>query len=179
MALSDDQLAAIDPEHLPLGTEYEQLTGFLDYYRAVIERKCAGLGATQLATAVGSSDLTLGGMLKHLAFVEDWWFGQVLGGAEPNEPWASAPWHDDNDWDWHSARFDDPQTLVALYGEACQRSRAVLADRHDLDIVSARPNSRGTHFNLRWILIHMVEEYARHAGHADLLRQSIDGATGD
>lgn len=179
MALTDEQLEAIDPTHLPTAGDGEVLIAFLDYYRAVIERKAAGLTREQLDIALAPSDMTLGGMLKHLAYVEDWWFRQVFLGLDPSPPWDTAPWEDDHDWDWHSAAGDEPEALHARYRDACGRSRAVLDEHRDLHALAARDNRHGVRFSLRWILVHMIEEYARHAGHADLIRQAIDGATGD
>lgn len=176
--MTDDELAAIDPSNTPTADERTLLVGFLDYYRAVLARKAQGLSKEQLAVRLGPSDLTLGGLVKHMAIVEDIWFHERLHGRERLEPFASAPWDDDPDWEIHSAADDEPGEIFALYDAACKRSRAAI-DGVDLDAPLARPNRLGLHFSLRWVLIHMIEEYARHAGHADLIRQSIDGATGD
>lgn len=161
------------------GDELTLLSQFLDYYRATILTKVAGLDQVGMATTLPPSDLTLAGLVKHLALVEDWWFHQVMGGHPEPEPWAGAP-ADDPDWEWHSAVEDSPGELVGLYEAACARSRAVVATVGDLDASSARASSRtGRHFNLRWIMLHMIEETARHAGHADFLRQAVDGTVGD
>jgi uncharacterized damage-inducible protein DinB len=177
--VSDAELAAIDPEGTPTGDELALLTGFLDYYRVVMARKASGLTRAQLAARLGPSELTIGGLLKHLAKVEDVWFHRRLLGQEFGEPWASVDWDADPDWDFHSAADDEPAVLLGLYDEACARSRATVAEVGSLDAVTRIANRRGTHFSLRWILIHMIEETARHAGHADLIRESIDGTVGD
>ena len=177
--MTEEELAAIDPEHLPTGGEFELLTGFLDYYRGVMIRKAEGLTPEQLTTRLGPSVLTLGGLIKHLAYAEDIWFDHRLVGNERGEPWASVDWAADPDWELHSAAADSPEELFALYDAACARSRAAVAKVGDLDTVALFPNRRGHCFSLRWILLHMIEETARHAGHADLIRESIDGATGD
>lgn len=119
--------------------------------------------------------------MKHLAYVEDWWCGVVLHGAEPTEPWASAPWDDDPDGDWHSAVDDDPADVRTLWESAVARSDALMAAAPDgLDTVAARPDRRtGEPVSLRWIVVHLVEEYARHNGHADLLREAVDGTVGE
>ncbi|MGZ4758076.1 MAG: mycothiol transferase, partial [Acidimicrobiales bacterium] len=124
--------------------------------------------------------LTLAGLIKHLALVEDTWFVERMDGRPRPEPWLSAPFDDDPDWDFHSATDDTPDELLALYRAACDRSRAVVAGHDDLGALSvAQGRGDEGHFSLRWILLHMIEETARHNGHADLLRESIDGLTGE
>jgi uncharacterized damage-inducible protein DinB len=164
------------------GDELTLLTQFLDFHRATLVQKVSGLSAEQLRTrAVPSSEITLAGMLKHLALVEDDWFQSTLFGRTDIEPWASAPFEDDRDWDWHSAIEDSPEYLLGLYGAACARSRTAVAEAGgDLERVSVEPDRHtGGHFSLRWILIHMVEETARHNGHVDLIREAIDGSAGE
>ena len=124
-------------------------------------------------------DELLGGLLKHMAIVEDGWFTECLLGDDLPEPWASVDWDADRDWEWHSAADDSPEELGTLFGAACERSRAAAARHDSLDARSVRPGSNGEPFSLRWIFVHMIEEYARHVGHADLLRESIDGQVGD
>ena len=163
--------------------EVGMLRSFLDHYRATIRLQASGLTDAQLDQALPPSDLTLGGMLKHLAFVEDYWFSYNLAAHEPAPPWDPAPWGDDPDWDWHSAAGATHAELDALLADAIARSEerldAALATDPDLGRLVARPRppEKGGTATLRWVLVHMVEEYARHAGHADLIRQSIDGAT--
>jgi Protein of unknown function (DUF664) len=96
------------------------------------------------------------------------------------EPWASAPFDEDRDWEMHSAKDDSPESLVALYRAAIERSRATLNTVGSLDALSAINDRReGIPYSMRWILVHMIEETARHNGHADFIRQSIDGLTGE
>jgi hypothetical protein len=156
--------------------ERQTLVTFLDYYRSVFLRKMTGLTAEQLGATLAPGTLTLGGLLKHMALVEDSWFSSNWRGAPEVEPWASVDWDADRDWDFHSAADDRPADLLALFTDAVERSRAAIADIDDL---SATAESRGRVISLRWILVHMIEEYARHCGHADLIRESIDGQTGD
>ena len=156
--------------------ERTTLVGFLDYYRAVLLRKAAGLSQAELAVRLGPSSLTIGGLLKHMAYVEDGWFHEGWSGRPAVEPWAGVDWSAQPDWDHESASDDAPHELAELYAEAIERSRASVADSHDL---GASVDIRGRRFSLRWILVHMIEEYARHCGHADLIRESIDGRTGD
>lgn len=172
-----DDVPRTDP---PLAAdELATLRGFVDFYRATIRRQCAGLTTEQLRTRHAPSTLTLAGMLKHLAYVETYWFRVVLHGLDQGAPWTTVDWRADGDWDWNSALEDDPADLTALFDAAVRDSDArldeALADG-DLDSLAATAR-RGERVNLRWILVHMVEEYARHAGHADLIRESLDGAT--
>ncbi|MGF1597099.1 MAG: DinB family protein [Acidimicrobiales bacterium] len=167
------------PSHVRDGDERTTLLEMLEYQRAVLLRKAWGLDATQLARTLGPSDLTLGGLLVHMALVEDNWFNYGLLGNEPAEPWASAPWEDDEDWDFHVAAEWTPAEIVGHYQEALATSRAAVAATPSLDAGPARSSPDQPPTTLRWVLVHMIEEYARHCGHADLLRQSIDGLTGD
>jgi len=176
-----DPTAATARTDPPLqGPELPMLLGFLDYHRATLLWKVEGLDKEQMNRRLPSSELTLAGLVKHLALVEDTWFAERTVGWEPVEPWASAPWDDDVDWDFHSAPDDDPADIVALYRAACDRSRRVVeAVGGDLDHLTVAPSRAGAHFTLRWVILHMIEETARHNGHADLLRESIDGVTGE
>jgi hypothetical protein len=170
----------IDPDLA--ADELTLLSQFLDFHRATLVNKVAGLSAEQLTTcAVPSSAITLGGMVKHLALVEDDWFQVKLLGRPDVEPWASAPFDVDPDWDWHSAADDAPDDLLRLYDAACARSRAAVVEvGGDLDMLSAAADRlTGGKFSLRWIMIHMIEETARHNGHVDLLREAIDGSVGE
>ena len=159
--------------------ERATLEQFLDFYRAVMLRKVGGLEAADMARApLGTTSLTLGGLIKHLALVEDSWFQETLLGGPMPEPWASAPFDSDHDWDFHSASEDSPAELARLYSEACARSRRAAATFESLDAEAARQR-KGQPISLRWIFVHMIEETARHAGHADLIREAIDGTAGD
>ena len=165
----------------PTGTEVELLLGYLDYHRDTLRMKTEGLDARQLDTPLPPSDLTLGGMLKHLAMVEEWWFACVLHGHEAREPWASVDWRADEDWDWHSASDDSPEELRALLdGHVADSDRllALALEQGDLDQLAQR-KTHGERVSLRYILIHMIEEYARHNGHADLILQAVDGSVGE
>ncbi len=170
-------MAFADP---PLqGNELETLTAFLDYYRALIVDKASGLTQEQLHTRLEPSTLTLAAIVHHLALVEHWWFHECFAGAEAIEPWANAPWEEDRDWDFNIAANLDPPTIFERYEQQCVLSRQVVANAEDLDQLSVRTNRQDQAWSLRWILGHMIEETARHTGHMDLIRESIDGATGD
>jgi uncharacterized damage-inducible protein DinB len=170
------------PEPPLAADETATLLGFLDYQRATLAWKCAGLDGGGLRATVGASAMTLGGMLKHLANVEDYWCSRRLHGRDPAPPWDTADWEADPDWDWHPAAADTPEQLRALWQDAVARSRKLVAEAladGGLERPARRPWPDGRAPSLRWILCHMLEEYARHNGHADLIRESVDGSTGE
>jgi SAM-dependent methyltransferase len=170
------------PEPPLAGDESETLLGFLEFQRATLAWKCSGLDADGLRATTAASSMTLGGMLKHLAYVEDQWFSRWLRGRDPAPPWDTVDWKADRDWDWHSAADDSPEELFTLWRDTLARSRSSVAEalaEGGLDQLARRTWPDGRAPSLRWILVHMVEEYARHNGHADLLRESVDGQTGE
>jgi len=158
--------------------ETETLIDFLTFHRDTLRLKTDGLDSAQLAARLGPSTMTLGGMLKHLAWVEDWWFSQNLLGKPPAAAWADVDWDADEDWEWSSAAADSPGQLRALFDDAVAASDAIIAAALPAGLVSVRAGRGGHQPSLRWILVHMIEEYARHNGHADLIRESIDGQVG-
>ena len=164
--------------------EVATVLGFLAYQRATLDWKCGGLDDEQLRVALPPSPMTLGGLLKHLARVEDYWFTEVVGGQPAPEPWASGETSDDPDWDWASAAADSGDYLRALWAERVKQSNAVVAAQLGKGEAAAlsepHPAWGGQgRASLRWVLVHMIEEYARHNGHADLIRESIDGQAGE
>jgi uncharacterized damage-inducible protein DinB len=160
--------------------ERTMLEEFLEYHRATFRWKISTLAKGQLSYALPSSTMTLAGLAKHLAYVEDIWFHVRLAGHDTPTPWADAPFDADPDWEWHSAVDDEPDTLAELYGAACTRSRLAVGRAASLDVQSVVPDRQtGEKFSLRWILLHLIEETARHNGHADLLREAIDGQSGE
>jgi uncharacterized damage-inducible protein DinB len=166
------------------GDEVTTLRAYLDYHRDTLRWKVDGLTRAQLAQRLEPSTMTLGGMVKHLALVESNWFEVVLAGTGYMPPFDRVDWDEDRDWDWDSAVEDSPEQLRALFDEAVGRADRIVdeavASPQGLDTPSARTSRRtGEAYSLRWILVHMIEEYARHNGHADLIRESIDGRTGD
>ncbi|MFI2435158.1 DinB family protein [Streptomyces sp. NPDC018693] len=158
--------------------ERTTLEGWLDFHRQTLARKCEGLTDAQLRTAsVEPSELTLMGLVRHMAEVERWWFRAIL-----TDDAAAGPIYyteDDPDGDFHVTDDDTWAEAHATWQaeiEAARRAAAGVA----LDDLSQRRSRRtGEPYNLRWIYTHMIEEYARHNGHADLIRERIDGATGD
>jgi uncharacterized damage-inducible protein DinB len=164
--------------------EVATLLGFLDYQRATLEWKCRGLSDEQLRVALRPSPMTLGGLLKHVACVEDSWFTEVVAGEPAPEPWAGVDFEADPDWTWHSAASDSGEYLRALWTKGVNRSRAVVQAQLSKGDEAALSEAHAhwelsAPVSLRWILAHMIEEYARHNGHADLMRESIDGQTGE
>lgn len=150
---------------------------FLDYQRDVIAVKTDGLDAEQLHRPLAPTTMTLGGMLLHLAFVEDWWTNRVLHDRTLRPPFDTVDWRRTPDWDWEHAADFEPDELRALWREAVEAARRDTADL-SYDALSRRHLREGP-VSLRWIQVHLIEEYARHCGHADLLREAIDGQTGD
>ena len=164
------------------GDEAATLLGFLDYQRATLAWKCSGLGSEGFSTKVGASQITLGGLVKHMALVEDWWFRQWLNDEGWRPPYDAVDWESDPDWEWRTAADDSPEELLAQWQEAIERSRQLVADALQEGGMGrpARKSEEGWGSpSLRWIVCHMIEEYARHNGHADLIRESVDGETGE
>jgi hypothetical protein len=170
------------PEPPVAGDETATLVGSLERQRATFAWKSGGLDAAGLRATVGASSMTLGGLLKHLALVEDQYFSRRLLDRDPAPPWDTVDWTADPDWDWHSAAEDSPEQLYALWRDAVARSRSILAEvlgGDGLGQLARRPWPDGRAPSLRRILIDLIEEYARHTGHADLIRESVDGLVGE
>jgi uncharacterized damage-inducible protein DinB len=166
-------------EPAAVGSDRELIGQYLDYQRETMLLKTAGLSREQLAQRLPPSTLTLGGLLNHLALVEDTWMQDRFLGLPEREPWASVDWDADPDWEFRTAADLEPDELRRRYRGACDRSRQVVAEAADLNQLSVTPKRNGELFSLRWVLLHLVEETARHAGHADLLREAIDGTVGE
>lgn len=164
------------------GSETDTLLGSLERQRRTLEWKCSGLDAAGMRATVGASAVTLGGLLKHLAVVEDDMFSQKLLGRPPAGPWATVDWDADPDWEWRTAAGDSPEELLSLWRDAVARSRAAVRDALSgagPERIAHHTNARGESLTLRRLLVDMIEEYARHVGHADLIRESVDGLTGE
>ena len=166
-----------DPD--PHGSELGLLVEYLDHQRETLLSKTDGLTRAQLVLKHPPSGLTLAGLLYHLALVEETWMEVRFGGLPSREPWASIDWDADPDWEFRTAESIEPDQLRARYREACERSRLVVRAASGPDQLSVGPRRDGQHFSLRWVLLHLLEETARHAGHADLLREAIDGTVGE
>ena len=153
------------------GDECAVLGGFLDFQRATVIRKVHGLSEEQARRSLLPSTLTTAaGIVKHLRYVERWWFTQVLAGREVAEIWSA----EDPDAEWRVGLEETVPQLIQAYRDECARSRDVLAT-HSLDDIAAHPDSD---HSVRYILVQMVEETARHAGHLDVIRELTDGVTG-
>ena len=163
------------------GDEASTLLGSLDRQREIFAWKCGGLDAAGLRKNLPPSTITLGGLLKHLAAVEDDYLTVRLLGKESPPPWDAVDWEAEPDWEWHSAAQDPPEQLYLLWNAAVGRSRAAVAEAladGGLDRLT-RPWPDGRAPSLRRMLVDLIEEYARHVGHADLIRESIDGLVGE
>ena len=166
----------IDPEYQ--AGELAMLGQYLDYHRATLMMK-AGAGRRGWRAWWGASELTLAGLVKHLALVEDDWFTRVLLGRSCPSRGPRRLGRRPH-WEFHTAPDESPTTCSGLYAEACDRSRAAVAEVGDLTPWPRRGAVTARYeISLRWIMLHMLEETARHNGHADLLRESIDGVTGE
>jgi hypothetical protein len=156
------------------GAESQLLSSFLDWHRATFELKCGGVPPERLAErSVPPSTLSLHGMVRHLAGVERWWFRIQFAGEDVPLLYYSD---DDPDQDFETLDGDIGEAFAAWHAE-CQRSREIVAAAASLDQTGTSLRT-GEPFSLRWLMLHMIAEYARHNGQADLLRERIDGATG-
>ncbi len=179
MTVVDDQGR---PEPPLASGEVETLVGFLEYQRETFGWKCSGLDVSGLSATVGGSTMTLGGMIKHLAYIEDHWFSHRIHGNQRLAIWNDDHWDADPDWEWTSAAQDSPEDLRALWQSAVSRSRELLSEtlaQGGLDQPARLNLPDGRTPSVRWIVVHMIEEYARHNGHADLIRESVDGLAGE
>jgi hypothetical protein len=153
--------------------ERTMLLGWLDYHRTTLEMKCVGLTDDQLRMrSVTPSNMSLLGLVRHMGGVEYNWFRFWLGGEEPH------PRYDDEPDEEFAVDGADVSEGFEYWRSECAHAREVVARFASLDDVGAG-QAKGAGISLRWTLVHMIEEYARHNGHADLLREAIDGATGD
>lgn len=154
--------------------ERQSLEQFLDFHRAAVLNTLDGLTDAEAAARVlPATELTVGGLVKHLAAVEDLWFSHKLLDIPSAEPWRSAPFDEDPDWEFHSAADHSVAELRALYLSACDASRRITARFDSLDVLAARGSFGGQLVSLRWIYLHMIEETAQHRGHIDLLVDAI------
>jgi uncharacterized damage-inducible protein DinB len=164
------------------GNETDTLLGALERQRRYVAWKCGNLDSAGLRATLGPSTMTLGGLLKHLALVEDDWFSVKLHGRDRCPPWNTVDWDADPDWEWRTAAEDSPEQLMSLWQEAVDRSRTLVAEAladGGLDHPAAFTWPDGRTSSLRRLIVDMIEEYARHVGQADLIRESVDGLVGE
>ena len=155
------------------GDERETLAGFLDWYRSVVERKAEGLTLAQASEPRTPSGLSVLGIVKHLAAVERLWLQWRFAGEDvAADPGGAGP------ATFRLDRADTVESVVADYRHECELGRAIAAQA-PLDALSVREHDLFGHVSLRWVLVHLLEETARHAGHLDLMREAVDGRTGD
>ncbi|CAN5283136.1 DinB family protein [soil metagenome] len=147
------------------------LTAWLDFHRATLLRRLEGLDDVDLRRPLVPSGTSLLGIVKHLAYVERWWFCIVFAGQQLDVPWTD----EDPDADWRIEPDDTTEEVITLYGREIARTKTC-TEGAGPDDVARYPNSAKT---LRWIMMHMIEETARHNGHADIIRELIDGITGE
>ena len=148
------------------------LTGFLDWYRAVVAHKVENLSMADASRVMTSTGLSPLGVVAHLAAVEVAWFAETFAGETVDPVW-------DDHGSFRLRTGDSVDSILFEYQSACERSRAIVARAPSLAELSTRPHEHYGLVSLRWILVHMLEETARHAGHLDILREEIDGQTGD
>lgn len=154
-----------------VGSEAEILTGFLDWYRSVAVRKVEDLPRAAAVAAATPTGLSALGIVKHLASVERMWFRWRFAGEEADVADAETTFAVDRD--------DTVDGIVAAYREEAEHARGIVARAPSLDALSVRPAPFYGIVSLRWTLVHLIEETARHCGHLDIIRERIDGRTGD
>jgi hypothetical protein len=153
--------------------EREMLDAFLDDYREAMTRKLRGVSEEDARRRLVGSETTLGGLVKHLRWVEQSWFQRVLA-RTPDDQLLPPPWTDDDpDADFRLDVDETVEGIIAEYERECERSRET-AGAYELSATS--PHPRFGEVSLRWIYLHMIEETARHVGHADILREQLDGS---
>lgn len=153
------------------GGEKEVLTGSLDHLRKVMVSLCEGLSRDELIRSPVPSGTSLLGLIKHLTLVERSWFGERTAGEPLDFDWHAG----DPNSDFRIEDHEDVRSIIAAYEAACERSRRIVAAMSLDDHLQHEDYSS---YNLRWVMVHMIEEVARHAGHADIIREQLDGMTG-
>jgi hypothetical protein len=163
-------------------TETESLLHVLERNRRTFAWKTAGLDEKGLSATTAASTMTLGGLIKHLALVEADWFAVKLAGQEYGSPWDAVDFDADPDFDWRTGAQDAPEEVYALWRTAIERSRAVVQEvieGRGLDGLASFTWPNGRTPTVRAMILDMIEEYARHTGHADILREAVDGRVGE
>lgn len=168
------------PESPDIPTDADEITtfnAFLDFYRAELIDRAWGLDKEQLNQTLAPSTLSLARLIGHMTGVEMGWFLEKFDGEAPPSWVENLDWDADPDAEMTRAETLTPDELFGEFEAQCADSRQRAAQATSLDQLSVLASNSGAHFNLRWIYVHMIEEYARHCGHADLIRESIDGDT--
>lgn len=167
--MSDNDFSRNDPSLI--GDEKTLISEYLDHHRATLLMKVADVSDTDLRRRPTVSTMSLLGLVKHLAYVERWWFQKVFAGQEVTFPWTK----EDPDADWRVEENETTEMIIELYKDEVRKARQIVAAA-SLEATCWRGDRE---FSLRWIMFHMLEEIARHNGHADFLREAIDGVTGE
>jgi uncharacterized damage-inducible protein DinB len=163
-------------------SEAEDLLSVLERNRRTFAWKTSDLDDQGLRSTTAASTMTLGGLVKHLALVEADWLAVKLAGQEYGPPWDAVDFDADPDWEWRTGSEDAPQVVYELWRDAVERSRRLVdevIDEHGLDGPAAFTWPDGRTPSVRAMLLDMIEEYARHTGHADILREAVDGRVGE
>jgi uncharacterized damage-inducible protein DinB len=174
-----------DPDSRPGSSttaEAEALRSVLERNRRTFAWKTSGLDQEGLAATTAASSMTLGGLVKHMALVEVDWLAVKLAGQEYGAPWDAVDFDADPDWEWRTGALDAPEDVHALWREAVERSRETVAEvirDRGLDGPASFSWPDGRTRSVRDMLLDMIEEYARHTGHADVLREAVDGRVGE
>ncbi len=166
----------------PGSAEAEALLSVLERNRRTFAWKTYGLDESGLRATTAASAMTLGGLVKHLALVEADWFAVKLAGRAYGPPWDAVDFNADPDWEWRTGAQDAPDDVYALWRKAVERSRATVAEiiaERGLDGPASFTWPDGRTPTVRIMLLDMIEEYARHTGHADILREAVDGRVGE
>ena len=166
----------------PGSHEAESLLSILERNRRTFAWKTYGLDESGLRATTAASTMTLGGLVKHLALVEADLFAVKLAGREYGPPWDAVDFDADPDWEWRTGAQDAPDDVYALWRKAVERSRATVAEiiaERGLDGPASFTWPDGRTPTVRIMLLDMIEEYARHTGHADILREAVDGRVGE
>jgi len=166
----------------PNGDEADTLVGSLERQRRTFAWKCGVADADGMRATVGASSLTLGGLLKHLALVESYYFSVKLWERPIASPFDTVDFDADPEWEFRTAADDSPEELMKLWEDKVRASRELLAEalaEGGLDFTWRSPWSDGIAPSVRRLLVDLIEEYARHTGHADLIRESVDGRAGE
>ncbi|HUY07218.1 MAG TPA: DinB family protein [Acidimicrobiales bacterium] len=159
-----------------VGTNEEMLLSFIDFHRATLVQKCSGLTTEQARQrSVPPSSMSLLGLVRHMTDVEKMWFIARFQGEEPTGLFRTP---EDPDAAFNDLGGPGLEECLELFLVACERSREIVAETKSLDQIAIGPRRGDQYVSMRWILFHLIEEYARHNGHADLLREVIDGSTG-
>jgi uncharacterized damage-inducible protein DinB len=173
---------ATPPATSGVPTEADSLQSVLERNRRTFAWKTSGLDHQGMQATTAASSMTLGGLVKHLALVEADWLAVKLAGQEYGSPWDSVDFESDPDWEWRTGALDPPEQTYGLWRDAVTRSRALVTEvvsERGLDGPASYTWPDGRTPTVRLMLLDMIEEYARHTGHADILREAVDGRVGE